>query len=313
MRSCVPTYELVTPGSLAEALSLLAREPGQWRPFAGGTDLMVLLEAGKLEHRRWVSILHLPELKGFTETPQHVTLGALTTYSEVLAHPTLQREFPMLCAAARETGGIATQNRGTLGGNIVNASPAADSPPALLAYDAEIELVSASGARWLPYHGFHTGYKQMQIRADELLRAIRLPRVGALFHPERRSAAGRVAAPRSQPASRPAWRHYYRKVGTRKAQAISKVCFAGLLHSEGPAIQHVRIALGSVAPIPLRCVQTEAVLRGQPLSAELIRAAQAELVGEIRPIDDMRSSAAYRSRVAQNLLAEFLTATENRA
>lgn len=282
---------------MQHALTLLSS--GEWRPFAGGTDLMVLLEAGKLEHRRWVSILNLPELRGIVETAEHVTLGALTTYSEVPAHPTLQREFPMLCAAARETGGIATQNRGTLGGNIVNASPAADSPPALLAYDAEIELVSAAGARWLPYHGFHTGYKQMQIRADELLRAIRLPRRG--FTPP--ASAGTAEA---------AWRHYYRKVGTRKAQAISKVCFAGLLHRDSGAIHDARIALGSVAPIPLRCVKTEAVLRGQPLTPHLIRAAQAELAREIQPIDDMRSSAAYRTRVAQNLLAEFLTATENR-
>jgi CO/xanthine dehydrogenase FAD-binding subunit len=253
---------------------------------------MVLLEAGKLEHRRWISILGLPELRGITETAEQVTLGALTTYTEVLAHATLQREFPMLCAAARETGGIATQNRGTLGGNIVNASPAADSPPALLVYDAEVELVSASGARWLPYHGFHTGYKRMQIRPDELLRAIRLPRRG-------------VTPPASGTAEA-AWRHYYRKVGTRKAQAISKVCFAGLLRLESKMIGDVRIALGSVAPVPLRCVQTEAVLRGQHLSPDLIHSAQAELAREIQPIDDMRSTAAYRARVARNLLAEFL-------
>jgi len=289
MRSNITSFELVAPDSLAQALDLLSQQPSEWRPFAGGTDLMVLLEAGKLKHRRWVSILNLPELKGIEESAQHITLGALTTYTEVLANATLRREFPMLCAAARETGGIATQNRGTLGGNIVNASPAADSPPALLAYDTEVELVSASGTRWLPYHGFHTGYKKMQIRPDELLRAIRLPR----------DKAG--------------WRHYYRKVGTRKAQAISKVCFAGLLRREGDSVGDVRIALGSVAPIPLRCVRTEAVLRGQRLSTELIRAAQAELAGEIQPIDDMRSSAAYRSRVAQNLLAEFLTLTADRA
>jgi CO/xanthine dehydrogenase FAD-binding subunit len=140
----------------------------------------------------------------------------------------------------------------------------------------------------------------MQIRAGELLRAIRLPRRGG-FTP-----------PASVTTAAPAWRHYYRKVGTRKAQAISKVCFAGLLHREGPTIQHVRIALGSVAPIPLRCVKTEALLRGQPPTPDLIRAAQAELAQEILPIDDMRSSAAYRSRVAQNLLAEFLAATKDR-
>ncbi len=294
MRSPVPTYQLIAPRSLDEALALMAREPGAWRPFAGGTDLMVLLEAGKLPHRRYISIRHLPKLKGIEETPDHITLGSLTTYTDVIANSALQHEFPMLCAAARETGGIATQNRGTLGGNIVNASPAADSPPALLAYDAELELISASGSRWLPYAAFHTGYKQMNLRPDELLRRIRLPRRGGFTPPASGAAAKSV------------WRHYYRKVGTRKAQAISKVCFAGLLHLDGDTIHDIRIALGSVAPIPLRCTKTEAALRGQKLTPALVRAAQAELAREITPIDDMRSSAAYRSRVAQNLLADFL-------
>lgn len=294
MRSSVPNYELVAPRTLGAALALLADEPGTWRPFAGGTDLMVLLEAGKLEHRRYFSIWHLPELKGIEESVEHITLGALTTYGEVLASATLQREFPMLCVAARETGGIATQNRGTLGGNIVNASPAADSPPALLCYDAELELVSASGSRWVPYSGFHTGYKQMNMRPDELLCRIRIPR----NKNDGPSPAGS--------GLRMNWRHYYRKVGTRKAQAISKVCFAGLLQLDSGAILDIRIALGSVAPIPLRCVKTEAVLRGQSFSPALLREAHTVLAGEIAPIDDIRSTKAYRARVAQNLLGEFL-------
>src|SRR5688572_15888222 len=202
MRSYVPDYRLTTPRSLEAALSLLADEPGVWKPFAGGTDLMVLLEAGKLTHRNYINIWRLDELRGVHANDDHVTLGALTTYTDVQANPILQSEFPMLCQAAGETGGLAIQNRGTLGGNIVNASPAADSPPALLAYDAEVELVSTQGSRWLPYQGFHTGYKQMLIRPDELLTRIRLPR----------QTTGAT--------------HYYRKVGTRKAQAISKVCFA---------------------------------------------------------------------------------------
>jgi len=241
------------------------------------------LEAGKLEHRDYFSIWHLPELKGIEETAEHVTLGALTTYTEVLSRPVLQSEFPLLCAAARETGGIATQNRGTLGGNIVNASPAADSPPALLVYDAELELISASGSRWVPYYRFHLGYKQMDLAPDELLRAVRLPR------------------------TKSGWRHYYRKVGTRRAQAISKVCFAGVIASESGVVRDVRVALGSVAPVPLRCPATEEALHGKAITRELVRSARAVLAGEISPIDDMRSTAAYRSRVAQNLLAEFLT------
>jgi CO/xanthine dehydrogenase FAD-binding subunit len=283
MRAYIPAYDLRVPGSLSEALALLTREPGVWQPFAGGTDLMVLLEAGKLTHKRFLSVSKLDDLRGIEVTSADVTLGALTTYSEIQKHRVLQKEFPLLCAAARETGSIATQNRGTLGGNIVNASPAADSPPALLVYDAEIELVSARGARWLPYHGFHTGYKKMQLASDELLRAIRLPR--------------RVKK----------WRQYYRKVGTRKTQAISKVCFAGAALVESGTIRDARIALGSVAPIVLRAVKTEDALCGSSVTPAVIAAAKESLAREIAPIDDIRSTARYRLRVAQNLLEEFLS------
>ncbi len=263
MRSYLPAYDLRAPKDLPEALALLDREPGVWQPLAGGTDLMVLFEAGKLPHKKFLSIWKLAELKGIQVTPGHVTLGALTTYTQVMAHPILRQEFPLLCQAARETGGIATQNRGTLAGNIANASPAADSPPALLVYDAELELISARGSRRVPYHGFHTGYKKMLLRPDELIRSIRLPR------------------------ARKNWRQYFRKVGTRKAQAIS------------------------VAPTVLRCVKTEAVLRGQRLGSPAIDAAKAELSREIVPIDDMRSTARYRLRVAQNLLGDFLQQIKN--
>src|SRR6266542_111407 len=139
MRGNIPSYALVSPGKLGEALSLLASEPGVWQPFAGGTDLMVLLESGKLSHKNYLNIWNLGELRGITATTDHLTLGALTTYTEVQSNPILREEFPMLCQAASETGGLAIQNRGTIGGNIANASPAADSPPALLAYNAELE------------------------------------------------------------------------------------------------------------------------------------------------------------------------------
>src|SRR5256884_4890415 len=150
MRAYVPAYQLISPPTLSEALEALSQDHGAWKPFAGGTDLMVLLEAGKLPHQNYVNIWNLKELRGVKVTDDQVILGALTTYTEVQSHPVLQTEFPMLCEAARETGGIAIQNRGTLGGNIVNASPAADSPPALLAYDAELELISKSSERRVP-------------------------------------------------------------------------------------------------------------------------------------------------------------------
>ena len=282
MRAFIPNYELATPSSLAEALTLLDREPGVWKPFAGGTDLMVLLEAGKLPHRNYVNIWGLKDLRGIEATESHITLGTLTTYTDVQSHPILQSEFPMLCQAASETGGLAIQNRGTLGGNIVNASPAADSPPALLAYDADIELISTGGARWLPYSSFHTGYKQMLIGPNELLARIRLPR-------NTRNAT-----------------HYYRKVGTRRAQAISKVCLAALAVLENDQVNDVRIALGSVAPIVLRCTQTENTVRGQKPDTDTIKLACAMLEKEISPIDDIRSTADYRLQVAKNLLTDFL-------
>ena len=287
MRAFVPHYQLTTPASLADALALLDREPGVWKPFAGGTDLMVLLEAGKLAHHNYINIWSLRELRGIETTDTHITLGALTTYTEVQANPILRREFPMLCQAASETGGLAIQNRGTLGGNIINASPAADSPPALLAYDAEIELVSTRGSRWLPYQGFHTAYKQMHIGTDELLARIRLPR----------NTTGLT--------------HYYRKVGTRKAQAISKVCFAAVAKTDAGRIEDVRIAVGSVAPIIVRCLEVENMLRGQTLNDDIIKSAGAILPREISPIDDIRSTANYRLQVAKNLLVDFLKSLQN--
>ncbi|MGH9744820.1 MAG: FAD binding domain-containing protein [Candidatus Acidiferrales bacterium] len=281
MRARIPLYELVAPRNLESVLETMALEPGVWKPFAGGTDLMVLLEAGKLSHRKFLSIWKLPELRQIEVASDSVAIGALATYTEIQRNEILQREFPLLCRAASETGSVATQNRGTLGGNIANASPAADSPPALAVYHAELELISARGTRRVPHVGFHTGYKQMQLRNDELIGRVRLPR----------------------PES--GCRQYYRKVGTRRAQAISKVCFAGVGYVENGRIRDVRIALGSVAPTVLRATETENILRSEPASSATLKLAQDALGREITPIDDLRSTAVYRRRVAQNLVAEF--------
>jgi CO/xanthine dehydrogenase FAD-binding subunit len=282
MRGHVPSYQLVTPNSLSETLDLFAQASGQWKAFAGGTDLMVLLEAGKLAHQNYVNIWQLDALRGIEVSNDYVRLGALTTYTEVQEHPVLRDEFPMLCQAARETGGIAIQNRGTLGGNIVNASPAADSPPALLAYDAELELISRGAERRVRYADFHQGYKQMDIRPDELLKSIWLPR-----------SSQRLV-------------HYYRKVGTRKAQAISKVCFAGVAAMNGARCTHVRIAVGSVAPIPLRCRRTEAALGDQRIDDGVVANAVRTLASEVSPIDDVRSTKNYRLQISVNLLNDFV-------
>ena len=282
MRSYIPAYEMKTPRTLDEALGILADEPGVWRPFAGGTDLMVILESGKLAQRQYLNIWNLNELRGIEVTDHQVSLGALTTYSEIQSHPVMREEFPMLCQAASETGGLAIQNRGTLGGNIVNGSPAADSPPALLAYTADVELTSTRGSRRVAYSGFHRDYKKMDLNEDELLTRIHLPR------------------------NTNSLKHYYRKVGTRKAQAISKVCMAAVGRIEQEQLADIRIALGSVAPIPLRCLKTEAVLNGNRMDQTSIGAAKEELAREISPIDDIRSTKNYRLRVSLNLLDQFL-------
>src|SRR5215204_2365996 len=175
MRAFLPSYRLRNAATLDRALAMLAEEPGAWRPLAGGTDLMVQLAAGTLQHKQYVNVFGLSELRYIDAAPDVVTLGGSTTFSDVLRNQTLQSEFPLLCRAAAETGGVANQNRGTLAGNIANGSPAADTPPALLVYDAELELLSQRGRRTVKYDAFHTGYKKMDLAPDELIAAIRLP------------------------------------------------------------------------------------------------------------------------------------------
>src|SRR5208283_3932366 len=191
-------------------------------------------------------------------------------------------EFPLLAKASSWIGSIANQSRATLGGNLVNGSPAADSSPALLVYDAEIELVSVRGSRRIPYSGFRTGYKQNAMAPDELLYAIHLPRRFAQH------------------------RQYLRKVGTRRAMAVSKVELAATALLAGRVVSEVRVAAASLAPFPARLYQVEATLLGQSIDTQTIQAAREALLAEAKPIDDIRSTAEYRRQVAANLVEEFL-------
>src|SRR5258708_24288338 len=282
MRSDPADYELVAPASLNAASALLAQNSGEWVPLAGGLDLMVQYSAGKLSSRKLVSIWNLPELRRIETLNTEICVGAGCTYTDIREHATLAAEFPLLTQAARWTGGIANQNRGTLGGNIVNASPAADSLPALLAYDAELIMLSVRGERRLPYADFHTGYKKTKLAPDELVLSASLPR----------RFSGYVSLAR--------------KVGARSAQAISKICLAALGRIEGGVAEDIRIALGSVAPVPLRLYKTEQIVKGKPVNESLVLLASKTAMEEIKPIDDIRSTAKYRAAVAGNLVAEFL-------
>jgi CO/xanthine dehydrogenase FAD-binding subunit len=282
MRADPTDYELVAPGRLPAVLSLLAQEPGEWLPIAGGTDVMVQYAAGKLAARKLVSLWNLLELREIEVSQNELRIGAGCTYTDLREHPIVARELPLLAQAASWTGGIANQNRGTLGGNIVNASPAADSLPALLVYEAELILVSVRGERRVRYVEFHAGYKKTLLAPDELIRTICLPR----------RFAGYIS--------------YSRKVGARNAQAIAKVCVAALGRISNGIVEDLHIAAGSVAPMPLRLYETERLVKRNALDAALVSRAQNTAAGEIRPIDDIRSTAAYRSAVLQNLVGEFL-------
>jgi len=282
MRGNAFEHELIAPGSLPAVLDLIASSPGQWTPIAGGTELMVAFAAGRLAAGRLVSLWEVKELRFIETLPDTVSIGAGTTFSDLRAKQIIAAEFPLLDKAASWIGAIANQARATIGGNLVNGSPAADSSPALLVYDAEIELVSTRGKRRIPYSEFQTGYKQNAMMADELLFAVHLPRRFANH------------------------RQYLRKVGTRRAMAISKVALgATALISQG-RIDEIRLAAASLAPSPVRLHQTETALAGKPVNQERIEAARQALLVEAQPIDDIRSTADYRKHVGANLLDEFL-------
>ena len=282
MRGDAEAHELIAPGSLAAVLELLADSPGKWTPIAGGTELMVAHAAGRLAPSSLVSLWGIPDLRFIAATADSMAIGAGATFTDLRAHAALASDFPLLARAASWIGSIANQTRATLGGNLANGSPAADSSPALFAYDAEIELISVRGTRRVAYTAFHTGYKKNALAPDELILAIHMPRRFARH------------------------RQYLRKVGTRRAMAIAKVALGGTALMENGKVQEIRLGAASLAPYPTRLYRTEEALCRKPLDQDSIQAARAALLGEVLPIDDIRSSAEYRRRVAANLLGEFL-------
>ena len=282
MRSNVANYELIAPKSLDAVLQILADSPERYTPIAGGTELMVGLGAGRLQTKKLVSLWNLEELRFIEVAPDAIVIGAGTTFTDIRKHPVIANEFSILSEAASWTGSIANQNRGTLGGNIVNASPAADSPPVLLAYDAKVTVISTRGPRTMPYRDFHLAYKETALEPDELLHSITISR------------------------NLEGYKTYIRKVGTRNAQAISKVAIAVLALVDDGHIADIRIGAASVREYPARLTSTEQILTGKAVSAATIATARAAVLAEVRPIDDIRSTARYRATLAANLLEEFL-------
>jgi len=266
---------LFQPRSLTDALKML-RDEGPLVPMAGCTDLYVSLNFGTLTATRFLNLWGLDRLRTIEVHGDMLAIGALATFTDLIRSPLVRKRIPMLAAAAREVGGVQIQNRGTLGGNVANGSPAGDTLPVLAAAEAVVVLRSAAETRRVPFAAFYTGYRQSVRRPGELIVGFEIPAI--------RGA------------------QWFRKVGTRAAQAISKVVIAGVA-GEAP-----RIALGSVAPTVVRAPRTEAALA----AGATIEDAQRTLLDEIAPIDDIRSTAAYRRRVACNLLEQFWTETHRR-
>ena len=289
MRGDARVHQMMAAASLPEALAMLAAEPGIWTPLAGGTELMVAHATGRLAPRKLLSLGSVQELRFIRKAEGSLTIGGGTTFGELRRNALIAAEFPLLAQAAGWIGAIANQNRATLAGNIVNGSPAADAPPALLAYDAEIELISQRGLRRLPYKDFHLGYKRNMLAEDELVYALRLPcRFTKHFG-------------------------YQRKVGTRNAMAITKIGLAAVAKLENGIIAEIRLGAASMADRPVRLHRTESVLEKQRPSAALREEARTAILAEAQPIDDIRSTALYRRHVAANLIAEFLIELEHHA
>jgi xanthine dehydrogenase small subunit len=275
MRSAISGLTLLEPTSLSDALKML-RDEGPLTPMAGCTDLYVALNFGTLDDTRFLNLWRLDGLRRIDVRRGILSIGALATYTDVMRSSVIRTRLPMLAAAAREVGAVQIQHRGTIGGNVANASPAGDTLPVLAAAEATILLQSAAGARRVPFDAFYTGYRKTVRRPDELIVGFEVPPIRG--------------------------RQWFRKVGTRAAQSISKVVMAGVVPA-GRAPTGMRIAIGSVAPTVVRAFRTEAALaRGVSLDD-----ARRTLMDEIAPIDDLRSTAEYRRRVAANLLVRMLT------
>jgi CO/xanthine dehydrogenase FAD-binding subunit len=275
VRTDVSRLRLFQPRTVKDALRML-RDEGPLTPLAGATDLYVALNFGTLDSDRFLDLWALDPLRRITVRGNMLSIGALATFTEIIRSRLARRRLPSLVQAAREIGGVQIQNRGTLGGNVANASPAGDSLPVLAVAEAVVVLKSASEERRVPFSSFYTGYRQSVRRPDELITALEMPPVAGT--------------------------QWFRKVGTRAAQAISKVVMAAVRLGDTAG---ARVALGSVAPTVVRLPRTEAALA----SGLGLEAAVRALEEEIHPIDDLRSTAAYRRRVAGNLLRQLWAET----
>ncbi|HXV65465.1 MAG TPA: xanthine dehydrogenase family protein subunit M [Vicinamibacteria bacterium] len=274
--------KVVRPGTATEAIELTARFDGAV-PLAGGTDFMVSWNAGEANGLTVIDLSRLSSWRRIREAGRTLRVGSLATHWQLQSHDVVRRRFPLLAQACATIGGRQIQTRGTIGGNIANASPAGDTFPPLLVYDARVRLVSSARRRGMAIRDVFVGVKRTALERGELIESIDLP-----YH---RSPS----------------RALFRKVGTRKASAISKTVAAGLLWLRRDGrIRELRFALGSMAVTARRLETVESFLRGKKPTRRVVDEAVSLLERDVDPIDDLRSTARYRLEVSRNLLRSFL-------
>jgi carbon-monoxide dehydrogenase medium subunit len=276
----LPTFELLEPKTLDEALAALA--DGGGTPMAGGTNLLPDLRARGEANGRFISLSAIGELRRIDHGEGRVVMGGGTTLTDILRDPALRLAAPSLVAAAEVFAGLMVRNAATVGGNICYGSPSADVVPPLLSLDAEVTLASHQGERSVPLDGFFLDYKKTAMRADEVLTAV------------------------SWTPLEPGAANLFYKLGRRKGDAITVTGIAVTVVAKGGRCARARIALGSVAPTVFRAKEAEAVLEGEALTDESIEAAARAAADACRPIDDLRASAEYRSHTAHVLTRRLL-------
>ncbi|HOO77514.1 MAG TPA: xanthine dehydrogenase family protein subunit M [bacterium] len=274
-------FDYSRPRDLAKAVELLSRDP-EARPLAGGTDILVGAQEGTARPSRLVDLAGIPELEGIREEDGKIFVGAAVTHAGICASPLLAAAAPLLIEGCAEVGSPQIRNRGTIGGNLVNASPAADGIPPLLALGAEVRIFGPAGARTLLLEEFLLGVKKTALEPGEVV-------VGVAFAPLGPDEAG-----------------FFLKLGQRRALAIAKVSAAGRVAFAGAAVKSARIVLGAVAVTAVRAASAEAFLEGKELTPETIAEAGRLAAGDSRAIADIRSTAAYRDEMAGLLVARGL-------
>jgi carbon-monoxide dehydrogenase medium subunit len=278
-------FEYIAPASAAEAVALLAENGEHACPLAGGTDLIVDLKHHAGDINLLVDVSSIPEFRGIEETDEGLRIGSMVTFGEIMAAPVCQEKTPEIVAAAHTVGAVQTRNLGTLGGNLVTCVPSADSAPSIMVLDARVTLVGPDGPREMPIEEFFVGPRKTILEPHELLESIFIPK----------SSLGKPSK--------------FLKHGLRKGQALALVNAAASLwlDKDGTTISEPRLALGAVAPVPLRCTATEEFLTGKAATDEVVAEAAEIAVTEAKPIDDFRASAKYRRQIIRTFTKRVLT------